>query len=158
MGHRPRDRFLAPALPAAYLLGAIGLAVILRRRRPWPVAGWLLLAGALAWNVPGLLEQPPTRYYRDDAAWAAGYARMRSLVADLNQREHDVVLSYSITLDGGMETVYWHNFPLVYGRELPLDAVRKAAARFRRAVCLGGYGHHRPGTGNFRKRTRDPGQ
>ncbi len=125
-----RERFLAPALPAAYLCGASGLAYIVRRRWPWPVAGWLLLAGALAWNVPALLDQPPTRYYRDDAAWAVGYARMRSLVADLSQRERDVVLSYSFTLDGGMETVYWHRFPLVYGRELPLDAVQKAARDF----------------------------
>ena len=108
-------------------------------------------------DVPGLLEHSPTRYYWDDAAWAAGYARMRSLVADLNQRERDVVLSYSITLDGGMETVYWHDFPLVYGRELPLDAVRKATRNFDRAVCLGGHGHHRPGRATFAS-ARVPGQ
>jgi hypothetical protein len=30
--------------------------------------------------------------------------------------EEGVVLGYSLTLDGGFETIYWNRFPFVYGR------------------------------------------
>jgi hypothetical protein len=40
------------------------------------------------------------------------------------------VLSYAFILDGGMETVYWQHQPLVYGRELPPEALSRVVEDF----------------------------
>lgn len=125
-----RDRFVIPIIPLTYLVAAAGFAVLLTRRSVWRVVGWICLAGTLAWNLIGFREQPPTRYYKNDADWAAGYARMLPLAQELAELDRGVVLSYAYVLDGGMETVYWGRQPVVYGRELPPEAMDRIIEDF----------------------------
>ena len=80
--------------------------------------------------MAGYRDQPPTRYYQYDAEWAATYAKMLPLARELGKRERGVVMGYAYILDGGMETVYWHRQPFVYGRELPPEALSKVVEDF----------------------------
>ena len=125
-----RDRFVVPIIPLTYLVAAAGFAFLLRNRFPWRVLGWVCLAGTIAWSVVGYRDQPPTRYYLNDAEWAATYGKMLPLAQELGKRERGVVLGYAYILDGGIETVYWHRQPFVYGREVPPEALNKVVEDF----------------------------
>ena len=125
-----RDRFVVPIIPLTYLVAAAGFAFLLKGHLPWRALGWICLAGTVAWSVAGYRDQPPTRYYKNDADWAVGYAKMLPLARELDKLDRGVVLSYAFILDGGMETVYWQHQPLVYGRELPPEALGKVVEDF----------------------------
>jgi hypothetical protein len=125
-----RSRFVVPIIPLTYLVAAVGFAFLLRNRLPWRVLGWVCLTGTIAWSVVGYRDQPPTRYYQNDAEWAATYAKMLPLAQELGKREPGVVLGYAYILDGGIETVYWHRQPFVYGRELPPETLNKVVEDF----------------------------
>ena len=125
-----QERFVVPILPLTYLVAAAGFAFLLSIRLPWRVIGWVCLAGTLVWSVAGYRDRPPTRYYRNDAEWAATYAKMLPLARELGERERGVVMGYAYILDGGTETVYWHRQPFVYGRELPPEALNKVVEDF----------------------------
>ena len=109
-----QQRFLVPGVPLLYLAAGFGVTELVRRRASVLAGG--LLAWALIWNLLALRETPPTRYYENDAAYAAEYASMRRVVRELSIRPSRPVLGYSRSLDGGAETVYWDGFPFVRGR------------------------------------------
>lgn len=109
-------RFLAPVLPAIHMVAAFGFTKLYDRRPFWNLLGWICLVGTIVWGIQGFFEQPPTRYYRNDADHAANYEKMLPLARELGQLEPGVVLGYSRSLDGGVETIYWHRFPFVHGR------------------------------------------
>ena len=71
-----RERFVVPIIPLTYLVAAAGFTFLLKGRLPWRALGWICLAGTIVWNLAGYRDQPPTRYYKNDADWAAGYAKM----------------------------------------------------------------------------------
>lgn len=54
---------------------------------------------------------------------------MLPLARELGQLEPGVILGYS-NPDGGLETVYWHRFPFVYGRGREIDEVQKLVHDF----------------------------
>ena len=113
-------RFLVPILPITYVASAFGLMdlfVELDRRSTFrKLAGWICIIGTIFWGALGFFEQTPTRYYWNDGYHAAYYEKMLPLAKELGQRETGVLLGYSLSLDGGFETIYWHRFPFVYGR------------------------------------------
>jgi hypothetical protein len=123
-------RFLVPLLPAAYAAAAFGFVELCDKRRFWRLAGYVCLLGTLAWGIPSFFEQPPTRYYLDDNIHAADYERMRPLAMALGSLEPGVTLGHSNSLDGGIETVYWHRFPFVYGRGFNTQEVQKLVHDF----------------------------
>lgn len=123
-------RFLVPLLPAAYVAAAFGLVKLCDKRRFWRLAGYVCLLGTLAWGIPSFFEKPPTRYYLDDDIHAADYEKMRPLAIALGSLEPGVTLGYSNSLDGGIETVYWHRFPFVCGRGFNMQEVQKLVHDF----------------------------
>jgi len=124
-------RFLVPLLPATYIGAAFGFMELYDRRPLWKSLRWICLVGTIVWGAQGFLEQPPTRYYHNDASHAAHYEKMLPLARELEQLEPGVVLGYSRSLDGGLETIYWHRFPFVYGRGFnKVEEVRKLVHDF----------------------------
>jgi hypothetical protein len=109
-------RFLVPLLPACYLLAGAGSAMLWARGRRWALGVCLL--GALGWMVPAYLERPPTRYYSHDANYARRYAAMKRVATRLAELPRGTVLGYAISLDGGIEAIYYHRMPFVRGRRL----------------------------------------
>jgi len=122
-------RFLVPVLPATYMAAAFGFMKLHHRRHLWKLIGWICLAGTILWGIQGFFEQPPTRYYQNDGEHAANYRKMLPLARELGQLEPGVVLGYS-SPDGGLETIYWHRFPFVYGRGREKDEVQKLVRDF----------------------------
>ncbi len=125
-----RDRFVVPIIPLTYLVAAVGFAFLSKGRPLWRTLGWICLVGTVAWSLAGFRDQPPTRYYKNDADWAAGYAKMLPLAREVDKLDRGVMLGYASILDGGMETVYWQHQPFVYGRELPPPALEKVVEDF----------------------------
>jgi len=125
-----RDRFVVPIIPLTYLVAAAGFAFLLKNTLPWRILGWVCLIGTIAWSLAGYRDQPPTRYYRADAEWAATYGKMLPLAQELGKLERGVVMGYTYILDGGMETVYWDRQPFVDGREMPPEALTKVVEDF----------------------------
>jgi hypothetical protein len=125
-----RPRYLVPTLPLAFVLAAFGFTYLMRRSAAWRWLGSLALVGGLAWQVAGLGDQPPTRYYDHDAPYAASYAAMVKLSRELAQLPSGIVLGYGLVLDRGLETKYWNPMPLVATYELPLDAATKVVRDF----------------------------
>jgi hypothetical protein len=125
-------RFLVPLLAPAYLLAAVGFAILLMRGRWYRWLGWLCLAGSLIWMGAGYLGTPrPTYYYGNETAQdALLYDHMRPLAGELAALGPGVSLGVSQALDGGIETVYWTGFPFVAGRGMGMDEWRKLAIDF----------------------------
>ena len=128
-------RFLVPAIPAAYLLAGIGISVLIKNQMSklsfaLKTVGIVGFLGMLLWFVPAYSENPPTRYYDHDEKHLSRYAQMREMVDVLNDFEPGVVMGFSKSLDGGIETVYWHDMPFVFGRGLDTNEVQKLAADF----------------------------
>lgn len=124
-------RFLIPVLPAAYIAAGFGVVTLCKRRLAWKLAGWLCLAGTVAWGAPGFFEEPRTQYYQDDQGRAAQYDSMLELAKELGTFEPGVTLGYADSLDGGIETVYWHRFPFVAGCGFTrIEEVRKLVDDF----------------------------
>jgi hypothetical protein len=109
-------RFLVPLLPALLVLAGVGAVWLWHRGRAQAWAAGVLVIGTIGFDIPAYFERPPTRYYVDDANYAEDYRRMRSLAAQLAKLPPGPVLGYSMSLDGGIETVYFHRFPFVRGR------------------------------------------
>jgi hypothetical protein len=109
-----QQRFLVPGVPLLFLAAGFGATELVHRSASILAGG--LLAWAVIWNLLAIDEAPPTRYYENDATYAAQYASMRRVVSELSLRPPRPVLGYSTTLDGGAETVYWDGFPFIRGR------------------------------------------
>ena len=101
-------------MPLLFLAAGFGTTELIRRRASVLAGG--LLSWAFIWNLLAIDEAPPTRYYENDAAYAAQYASMRHVVSELSIRPSRPLLGYSTSLDGGAETVYWDEFPFIRGR------------------------------------------
>lgn len=123
-------RFLVPVLLATYIAAAFGFVKLYYGRSFWKLLGWICLVGTLVWGAQGFFEQPPTRYYHNDDEHAASYEKMLPLARELGQLEPGVILGYSRSLGGGLETIYWHRFPFVYGRGREIDEVQKLVHDF----------------------------
>jgi hypothetical protein len=123
-------RFLVPVLPATYMAAAFGFMKLYYKRSFWKLLGWICLVGTIVWGAQGFFEQPPTRYYHNDGEHAANYEKMLPLARELGQLEPGVVLGYSRSLGGGLETIYWHRFPFVHGRGREIDEVQKLVHDF----------------------------
>lgn len=126
-------RFLVPLLPPFYLLAATG-ALELWQRGQGRMHEWqaslavVLVLGTLGWGVPLYLEGPPTRYYVWDTRHADDYQKMRELAQQLKTLRPSPVLGYATSLDGGIETLYFHRLPFVRGRLFVGDGGLEAAA------------------------------
>jgi hypothetical protein len=114
-------RFLVPVLPITYALSAVGLTRLFNRiqdrRSISKVFAGVCLLGTVFWGVLGFFERPRTRYYFYDLYHEVYYNSMQPLAKKLREQDPGVVLGYSHSLDGGLETIYWHRLPFVYGRE-----------------------------------------
>jgi len=116
-----RYRFILPVLPEAYIVAGFGF-IYLYREKGKRLLGWIGCAGTLAWGLPHYFAKPPTKYSAADRGYAARYDDMKRLALELRNREQGVVLGYSMSLDGGIETVYWNRFPFVAGRDFDQKA------------------------------------
>jgi hypothetical protein len=126
-----RYRYLLPVLPAAYIAAGFGFVALCRRRLAWKLAGCLCFAGTLAWGAQGFFEKPRAQYYQEDEGRAAQYASMRELATELGTLEPGVTLGYAESLDAGIETVYWHEFPFVAGHGFTqAEEIRKLVSDF----------------------------
>jgi hypothetical protein len=125
-------RFLVPLLAPTYLLAAFGFVVLVKSRgwRKW--LAWLLLLGSLVWMAPFYFLPGNALYYGNETPVNTSlYDQMHTLALELKKLEPGVVLGYSQSLDGGIETVYWDRFPFVAGRGLDTPAIQKLANDFR---------------------------
>jgi hypothetical protein len=124
-------RFLTPLLPVFCILAALGFVYLNRQGKiGWWIAG-LCLVGTFAWFIFPVLQGSETLYYnRDSRIHDALYAEMQPLASSLASRPEGIVLGYAQSLDGGIETVYWHRFPFVAGRGLGEMEIKKLAVDF----------------------------
>jgi hypothetical protein len=118
-----RDRFAVALLPVVYLTAgagagalwdgvtALGIARVRWRRG----LALLLVAAAIAWMAPLYFESPPTRYYARDTRYREWYEHMRPIARGLSALPRGATLGYALSLDGGLEAVYWHRQPFVRG-------------------------------------------
>ena len=126
-----KDRFLVPALPAAYIAASVGFVKLWEGKSvALRLLGVVCLAGTLAWGVPRYFDETPTMYFSDDGWHAHLYSRMLPLVGELSDLEPGVVLGVAPSLDGGFETVYWLGWPFVYGRGRNMREVQKLVDDF----------------------------
>jgi hypothetical protein len=129
-----RYRFLVPALPVAYMAASVGFVELYRDTRAKSVflKAFVIacLAGTIMWGGPSFFQEPPTKYYQYEDMHALQYEEMRTLAFELREMAPGVVLGYSRTLDGGIETVYWHQLPFVYGRGLEMETIQKLTHDF----------------------------
>ena len=128
-------RFLVPAIPAAYLLAGIGIDILIKNHLSktnlvLKSAGVVGLIGLFVWFIPAYSETPPTRYYQNDEKHLSQYAQMQEMVNELNSFDTGIVMGFAKSLDGGIETVYWHDMPFVFGRGLDPNEVQKLAEDF----------------------------
>lgn len=124
-------RFLTPLMPVFSLLTALGFMVLLKQRRIWPWFAGLCLIGAVAWSLIPFFQNSKTLYYgHESQAHDTRYAEMQPLAISLATRSQGVVLGYSQYLDGGIETVYWHRFPSVAGRDMSEKEIKKLVTDF----------------------------
>jgi len=112
---------LAPLLPGVFVLAGRGFVWGVRRGGAWAVMSWVSLLGSFVWMLPAYLEDSPTRYYPDDSYHTERYEEMRSLALEAANLEKGVMLGFSTSLDGGIETVYWSRLPFVAGRLAGVD-------------------------------------
>ncbi len=111
-----RHRFIVPALPAAYILAAIGFTWLYNQKRLRLLGSGFLIAAAF-WSMAIFFQFPLTRYYLNDLSHYNQYAQMLPLAKKIDKLPPGAVLGYAKALDGGFETVYWHHQPFVYARE-----------------------------------------
>jgi hypothetical protein len=125
-----RSRFLVPALPLAYIAAGWGLIQLFTKGSlRWKLVGSICMLGVVVWNITGFFEKPPTRYFYNDAAFAAGYLRAYELATEMESLEPGVILGYSS--HGDFDAVYWHRFPFVWGHRFKkAEEIRKLVHDF----------------------------
>ena len=123
-------RFLVPLLPVAYLLAAKGCVHLQRGQPRARQLGYICLVGLFGWSACAHIWQPTTRYTAFDNPHKELYAQMQPLAKQLAHQPPGVVLGYARALDGGVETVYWHQQPHVQATGIPPQFLPRLAADF----------------------------
>ncbi len=114
-----RTRYLVPALPAFYLLAAAGFFALKQNAsKTLRFTAWIFLSGAILAPLNAFLDNPPMRYYEDSKQVVQHDRIMRTTAEILKEQPRGIVLGYTDFLAGGVEAVYWHDFPFVHGRDI----------------------------------------
>ncbi|MEI8062780.1 MAG: glycosyltransferase family 39 protein [Verrucomicrobiota bacterium] len=123
-------RFLVPLLPVAYLLAAKGCVHLHRGQPRARHLGYICLVGLFGWSACAHIWQPTTRYAAFDNPHKELTAQMQPLAKQLAHQPPGVVLGYANALDGGVETVYWHQHPHIQATGIPPQHLPRLAADF----------------------------
>ncbi len=124
-------RFLIPLIPAFSIFTALGFVRLYSQGKIWRWVAGLCLGGTLAWFLLPIFQGSRTLYYgQESQAHDIQYAEMQPLASSLATWPPGVVLGYAQSLDGGIETVYWHGLPFVAGRGLGELEIKKLVADF----------------------------
>lgn len=125
-----KNRFIVPLLPLTYIAAAFGFSALIRNRMRWKIVGVILFAGMIVWGLPSYFLEEPTKYYEDSLSHAENYSRMKDLASEMTNLDPGTVLGYSNELDGGIETIYFHRLPFVYGSGFKIDEMIKLVRDF----------------------------
>jgi hypothetical protein len=114
---QPRTRYILPVLPILCVLAAVGYQALTAVGRRGTILATLFLLVIAAWWVADYRLSPnQTRYYFEDTTYPAQYDAMKELALRMRTLEPGVVLGYSGRIDAGLEAVYYHDMPFVWGR------------------------------------------
>ena len=128
-------RFLAPILPFALILTAIGYHSC--RDLGGSQAKWakhamigMFLWFFGAWVVSSALTGSPTRYYAFDLKHKGDYSEMVEFAEQITKLERGTIVGSAKSLDGGIEGIYLHQFPYVHARGFGWDYLQRIRADF----------------------------
>ena len=113
----PQARFLVPVFPVMCVVAAVGYKALTEvGRRGIILASLLILLSAVWWAADYKFSPNQTRYYFEDTAYTADYDAMKQLALRMRTIRPGVVLGYSRRIDSGLDAVYYHDLPFVWGR------------------------------------------
>jgi hypothetical protein len=146
-------RFLAPILPIAFVLTAIGFQSCRKRGGFWTKWGKLAMIGTFswfcgAWVVSSILTGSPTRYYAFDLKHKEDYSEMISFSNQIKKLDRGTIIGSAKSLDGGIEGVYIHQFPYIHARGFPWEYIQRIREDFDATyfwtdqVMMGVYGEN----------------
>ena len=112
-----RHRYLLPVFPVLCVVSAVGYkALTMVGREGRILASFLILVTALWWVADYRFSPNQCRYYAPSVAYAADYDAMKQMATSMHTIKPGVILGYSTRLDSGIEAVYYHELPFVWGR------------------------------------------
>jgi 4-amino-4-deoxy-L-arabinose transferase-like glycosyltransferase len=116
-----KSRFLAPLLPLAIIFTCIGIHHLFQNTKiklKWKkiIAGSIFLWFGFSWLLSVSVTGSASRYYTFDLVHKQNYQEMLGLVDKMKGLERGLVIGAARSLDGGMEAIYWHEFPYIHGR------------------------------------------
>lgn len=116
-----KTRFLLPLLPIFLLYSYLGFEAV-KTRFPkflkigkicrWGVPVWF----GISWICSIAVTGSPSRYYTFDLKHKKDYEEMLDLTRQMNAIEKATLIGSAKSLDGGVEGVYYHEFPYVHAR------------------------------------------
>jgi hypothetical protein len=112
-----RQRFSVPVIPIIFLLAAVGAGALLTMRWWWQGAAGVLALFAIGQQSMLLYLDYGKFYTQSSARRQYTYEKMRKLVKQMrSELKPGLVVGAAKLGDGGLETVYWLDWP--YGREM----------------------------------------
>jgi len=116
-----KSRFLAPVLPLAMVLSILGYSKLIVREVFLKKLGVGCLAVIFiwfmfSWSISVQINGSPSRYYSFDLKHKNDYAEMKALALDMHGLPKGLVIGAARSLDGGVEGIYWHEFPYIHSR------------------------------------------
>ena len=116
-----KSRFLAPLLPIAFLFSYFGFLSLKEDFPKFFLAGRICLWGipiwfAFSWICSSILTGSPSRYYTFDLKHKSDYTDMLEMVEKMKTLKPSLVVGSARSLDGGLEALYYHEFPYVHAR------------------------------------------
>jgi len=116
-----KSRFLAPLLPIAFLFSYFGFLSLKEDFPKFFLAGRICLWGipiwfAFSWICSSILTGSPSRYYTLDLKHKSDYTDMLEMVEKMKTLKPSLVVGSARSLDGGLEALYYHEFPYVHAR------------------------------------------
>lgn len=128
-------RFLAPILPIAFVLSAIGFQYCRKCGGSWIKWGKLAVIGIFlwfsgAWVVSSILTGSPTRYYAFDLKHKNDYSEMITFSEQIKKMDRGTIIGSAKSLDGGIEGVYLHQFPYIHARGFPWNYIQRIREDF----------------------------
>jgi hypothetical protein len=125
-----KTRFLLPLLPIFFLFSYLGFKEV-KSRFPkflkigqicrWGVPFWF----AISWICSIAITGSPSRYYTFDLKHKKDYQEMLGLTRQMHAIEKATLIGSAKSLDGGVEGVYYHDFPYVHARGFDWNKIER---------------------------------